>query len=59
MGTRNILKSSFTLMLFTSASRVLGLVREMVSAAFLGTGALADVFRVAFMIPNFLRRLFA
>ncbi len=59
MGTRNILKSSFTLMLFTSASRVLGLVREMVSAAFLGTGALADAFRVAFMIPNFLRRLFA
>jgi putative peptidoglycan lipid II flippase len=40
-------------------SRVLGLVREMTKAAFLGTSALSDSFTVAFMIPNFFRRLFA
>ncbi len=54
-----MLSGSLTLMLFTSISRVLGLVREMVSAALLGTGPLGDIFRVAFIIPNFLRRLFA
>lgn len=46
-------------MFYTSLSRILGLVREIISAALLGTSALADVFRVAFIIPNFLRRLFA
>ncbi len=40
-------------------SRVLGLVREMTKAAFLGTSALSDAFTVAFFIPNLLRRLFA
>lgn len=40
-------------------SRILGLVREMTKAAFLGTSALSDAFTVAFFIPNLLRRLFA
>lgn len=40
-------------------SRVLGLVREMTKASFLGTGPLADAFGIAFLIPNLLRRLFA
>ncbi len=43
----------------TMVSRVLGLVREMTKAAFLGTGWLSDAFSVSFMIPNFMRRLFA
>ncbi|MFK7887276.1 MAG: murein biosynthesis integral membrane protein MurJ, partial [Gammaproteobacteria bacterium] len=43
----------------TLLSRVLGLVREVVFARFLGAGAAMDVFVVAFQIPNFLRRLFA
>ena len=47
------------LSLLTMVSRVLGLVREMTKAAFMGTGALAEAFTVSFMIPNFLRRLFA
>jgi putative peptidoglycan lipid II flippase len=47
------------LSLLTMASRVLGLLREMTKAAFMGTGALAEAFTVSFMIPNFLRRLFA
>jgi putative peptidoglycan lipid II flippase len=47
------------LSVLTLVSRVLGLVREMTRAAFMGTGGLADAFTVAFIIPNFLRRLFA
>lgn len=40
-------------------SRVLGLVRDVMFARFLGAEASADAFYVAFKIPNFLRRLFA
>ena len=47
------------LSLLTMGSRILGLVREMTRAAFMGTGWLADAFAVAFTLPNFLRRLFA
>lgn len=43
----------------TLGSRVLGLIREMTKAAFLGTSALSDAFTVAFVIPNLLRKLFA
>jgi len=44
---------------FTLASRVLGLMRDIVIAGFFGTGMAADAFFVAFRIPNLLRRLFA
>jgi putative peptidoglycan lipid II flippase len=44
---------------FTMLSRVLGLVRDMAIAAFLGAGPAADAFFVAFKFPNFFRRLFA
>jgi putative peptidoglycan lipid II flippase len=47
------------LSLLTMASRVLGLLREMTKAAFMGTGALAEAFTVSFTLPNLLRRLFA
>ena len=43
----------------TTVSRVLGLIRDIVIAAFVGASANADAFFVAFKIPNFLRRLFA
>ncbi len=43
----------------TMTSRVLGLARDVVLAAFIGASANADAFFVAFKIPNFLRRLFA
>lgn len=43
----------------TMGSRVLGLVREQVFAALLGSGLYADAFVVAFRIPNLLRDLFA
>lgn len=43
----------------TMLSRVLGLLRDVVIAGFIGATASADAFFVAFKIPNFMRRLFA
>ncbi|MEI8346099.1 MAG: murein biosynthesis integral membrane protein MurJ [Pseudomonadota bacterium] len=43
----------------TFLSRILGLVREQVTAAFFGAGANTDAFWVAYRIPNLLRDLFA
>lgn len=48
-----------SLSFLTLCSRILGLVREMTKAKFLGTSALGDAFGIAFQIPNFCRRLFA
>ncbi|MFZ1948241.1 MAG: murein biosynthesis integral membrane protein MurJ [bacterium] len=42
----------------TFLSRLLGIARDSVFAAFFGTTYLADAFNIAFMIPNFLRRIF-
>jgi putative peptidoglycan lipid II flippase len=44
--------------IWTALSRILGFVRDMVTALFLGAGFGADAFFVAFRIPNLLRRLF-
>ena len=52
-----MLKSSGAMAVATMISRVLGLVREIVYAAFLGVGWIADAFFLAFMIPNLFRRL--
>lgn len=43
----------------TLLSRVLGLLRDVVFARYIGAEAGADAFFVAFKIPNFMRRLFA
>ncbi len=43
----------------TASSRVLGFVRDILIAAALGTGPVADAFFVAFRVPNLFRRLFA
>lgn len=58
-GKKSIVKSGILLSLMTFASRIMGLVREMTKAKFLGTNIYADSFTTAFMIPNLLRRLFA
>ncbi|MDR0629831.1 MAG: murein biosynthesis integral membrane protein MurJ [Treponema sp.] len=58
-STRALLRHGSTLSLLTLISRILGLLREMVKAHFLGTSALSDAFSVAFLIPNLFRRLFA
>jgi putative peptidoglycan lipid II flippase len=55
----NLLRSVATVGGYTSISRVLGFVRDILIAATLGAGWVADCFFVAFKIPNFFRRLFA
>jgi putative peptidoglycan lipid II flippase len=55
----NLVKSTGTFGFFTIISRLLGYLRDVLIAIFLGTGVLADVFFVAFRIPNTFRRLFS
>ena len=55
----NLIKSTGTFGFFTIISRLLGYLRDILIAIFLGTSFLADVFFVAFRIPNTFRRLFA
>src|SRR3990167_2432319 len=54
-----LLKSASTVSLLTLASRVTGLVRDLLMASVFGANALTDAFNVAFRIPNLFRRLFA
>ncbi len=42
----------------TMVSRVLGFLREMISARVMGAGPAAEAFALAFQIPNLFRRLF-
>ena len=55
----NLIKSTGTFSFFTIISRLLGYLRDILIAIFLGTGPLADAFFVAFRIPNTFRRLFS
>ena len=55
----NLIKSTGTFSFFTIISRLLGYVRDILIAVFLGAGPLADAFFVAFRIPNTFRRLFS
>ena len=55
----SLLKSASIVSLLTLASRITGLVRELLIAAAFGASATTDAFNVAFRIPNLLRRLFA
>jgi putative peptidoglycan lipid II flippase len=53
----NLLKAASTVSLLTLASRITGLVRDLLQASIFGASALTDAFNVAFRIPNLLRRL--
>ena len=55
----NLIKSTGTFSFFTIISRLLGYVRDILIAIFLGASLLADAFFVAFRIPNTFRRLFS
>ena len=58
-ASTGLLRSSGVVSFFTMLSRVMGLIRDVVLARVIGAEAFADVFFVAFKIPNFFRRLFA
>src|SRR5882762_926909 len=52
-----MLKSSGAMAVATMTSRVLGMVREMVYAQFMGVTWVASAFTLAFQVPNLFRRL--
>ncbi len=55
---KKILKSASLISGCTLISRILGLIRDIVTAKLFGTGMVADAFFVAFTFPNLFRRLF-
>ena len=55
----NLLSSTYVFSFFTLISRVLGYIRDILIAFFLGATIFADAFFVAFRLPNTFRRLFA
>ena len=55
----NVLRSSFVYSVFTSISRIFGFIRDILIANFLGTGVIADIFFIAFRLPNTFRRIFS
>ena len=54
-----LFRSAMTVGAFTALSRITGFVRDLLIAAILGAGAMADAFFISFKLANFLRRLFA
>ncbi len=58
-GTVSLIKSASIVSILTLASRITGLVRDLLMASTFGVSAMTDAFGVAFRIPNLLRRMFA
>jgi putative peptidoglycan lipid II flippase len=55
----SLIRSATTVGAMTLLSRVVGMVREILMARYLGAGFAADAFLVAFRLPNLFRSLFA
>ncbi|HPY51407.1 MAG TPA: lipid II flippase MurJ, partial [Sedimentisphaerales bacterium] len=53
-----MIKGFRQIVVLTVVSRVLGMIRDMVFAFFLGASGVMDGWVIAFMIPNLSRRLF-
>ena len=54
-----LLRAMATVAGLTGISRILGFIRDVLTAAILGAGPLADAFFVALKLPNFFRRVTA
>lgn len=54
-----LFKAMATVAALTSLSRVLGFVRDILTARYLGAGVIADAFFVALKLPNLFRRITA
>ena len=54
-----LMQGVLTVGVWTLLSRVLGFVRDILIAAWLGSGPVAEAFLVAFSLPNMFRRFFA
>jgi putative peptidoglycan lipid II flippase len=55
----SLVRNSMTIGGLTLVSRVLGLVRDMLMARFVGAGMASDAFLIAWRLPNLFRALFA
>lgn len=55
----NLLKAMVTVAGMTGLSRIVGFVRDVMTAAILGAGPLADAFFIALKLPNFFRHVTA
>ena len=56
---QGLFQSFFTVSFYTFLSRILGFVRDIPIAKFLGSSTISDAFFVAFRLPNFFRRVLA
>ena len=56
---QTLFRSFFTVSFYTLLSRILGFIRDIFIAKYLGSTVISDAFFVAFRIPNFFRRVFA
>ena len=56
---QGLFRSFFTVSFYTFLSRILGFVRDILIAKFLGSTVTSDAFFVAFRLPNFFRRVLA
>ncbi|MEM8538423.1 MAG: lipid II flippase MurJ, partial [Pseudomonadota bacterium] len=54
-----LISGFLTVGVWTLLSRIMGFARDIMMAAFLGTGPVAEAFLVAFSLPNLFRRFFA
>ena len=54
-----LMRGFATVGLWTLLSRILGFVRDVLIAGFLGSGPVAEAFLIAFSLPNMFRRFFA
>jgi len=54
-----LVSAFFTVGIWTLLSRIAGFVRDIMIAAFFGSGPIAEAFQVAFALPNMFRRFFA
>lgn len=55
----NLIRSITTVGSYTVGSRIIGFIREVLTASFLGAGPAADALIIAIKVPSFFRRLFA
>jgi len=56
---QGLFRSFFTVSFYTFLSRILGLIRDILIARFLGSTVTSDAFFVAFRLPSFFRRVLA
>ncbi|PZX18391.1 putative peptidoglycan lipid II flippase [Palleronia aestuarii] len=54
-----LMRGFLTVGVWTFVSRIVGFARDILIAAFLGTGVVAEAFLIAFALPNMFRRFFA